>query len=77
MDLKEAGKPTSTQEEIGGYVWNDATKKEEPVKEHDHGVDAARYMVMRFDDPELEKDKPAMRQTAMNWGRKTMNRKRR
>lgn len=77
MDLKEAGKPTSTQEEMGGYVWNDATKKEEPVKEHDHGVDAARYMVMRFDDPELEQDKPAMRQTAMNWGRKQFGRKRR
>ena len=77
MDLKERGLPTSTQEEIGGYVWNDATKKEEPVKEHDHGCDASRYMVMKFDDPELEEEKPEMRQTSMNWGRNRFSRKRR
>lgn len=77
MDLKERGLPTSTQEEIGGYVWNDATKKEEPVKENDHGCDGARYMVMHFDDPELEDEKPALRQTRMDWGRKKIGRRRR
>lgn len=73
-DLKERGLPTSTQEEIGGYVWNDATKKEEPIKEHDHGCDTMRYIVMKFDDPALEEDKPVMRQTKMNWGREQFKR---
>jgi len=77
MDLKEAGKPTSTQEEIGGYVWNDATKKEEPVKADDHGVDSLRYLCMYFDDPVLAEDKAEMRQTSMNWGRSQYKRKRR
>lgn len=43
-DLAEAHKPTSTAEEIPGYVWKDGTK-EEPVKENDHGCDAGRYLV--------------------------------
>ncbi len=74
MDLKERGLPTSTQEEIGGYVWNDATKKEEPVKQDDHGCDASRYMIMKFDDPVLEEEKPSLRQTSMNWGRSQLKR---
>jgi len=69
MALKEAGKPTSTQEEISGYVWNDANKKEEPVKLDDHGQDCMRYMVMYFDDPEAEASKAEMRQSKVNWGR--------
>ncbi len=43
-DLKEAGKPTSTIDELPGYVWADKKTKEEPVKEDDHGADAMRYM---------------------------------
>ena len=49
QDLHEAKLPTSTVEEIPGYVWADGKKKEEPVKEHDHGVDAMRYAVMYLD----------------------------
>lgn len=45
-------KPACTEEEITGYVW--AVKpggllKEEPLKEHDHGMDALRYMVAQRD----------------------------
>ncbi|MFD6113607.1 phage terminase large subunit [Streptomyces yangpuensis] len=51
-DLDAAKKPTCTEEEITGYVW--AVKpggdlKEEPLKEHDHGMDAMRYMVAQRD----------------------------
>lgn len=48
-DLKEAGRPTCTAEEIPGYVWNDRVKREEPVKEMDDGCDMMRYMVMHRD----------------------------
>jgi len=48
-DLAERGLPTCTEQEIPGYVWkqhaNNEGKKEEPVKENDHGCDAARYLV--------------------------------
>lgn len=54
QDLADAGKPTSTAEEINGYVW--AVKpgragglKEQPVKQDDHGMDAMRYMVAAVD----------------------------
>ncbi len=43
--LVESHKPTSTEEEVPGYVWHDK-KEEEPVKEGDHGMDAMRYVVM-------------------------------
>lgn len=51
-ELEQAAKPTSTAEEIPGYVW--AVKpggelKEEPVKENDHGSDGGRYMVAHLD----------------------------
>lgn len=74
QNLKEAGKPTSTLEEMPGYVWDDARKKEEPVKLDDHGVDAARYMVMYFDDPEQEADRAAVRQSRMGGGRSSFSR---
>ena len=47
--LEDAKKPASTQDEILGYVWNDRTKREEPRKEHDHGMDAMRYVVAAVD----------------------------
>lgn len=50
--LAEAGKPTSTEEEIESYVWDTSAgrrKGEEPVKRDDHGMDAMRYLVMQFD----------------------------
>lgn len=52
--LADAGKPTSTMEEMSGYVW--AVKpgahgglKEQPLKENDHGMDAMRYLVADLD----------------------------
>lgn len=48
--LRTAGKPTSTASEIDGYVWNpNDAKKEEPLKESDHGCDAMRYLVAHVD----------------------------
>jgi hypothetical protein len=49
IELEERGLPTCTAEEIPGYVWADSKRKEEPVKEDDHGCDAMRYMVMAVD----------------------------
>jgi phage terminase large subunit len=50
--LAEAGKPTSTAEEIVGYVWDQSEgkpPKETPVKADDHGMDALRYLVAKID----------------------------
>lgn len=51
--LFDKRKPTSTLEEIEGYVWpksNDGRPvKEAPIKENDHGMDAMRYGVMYVD----------------------------
>jgi len=53
-ELAEAGRPTSTLEEITGYVWaRDASgkklEKEQPAKNDDHGMDAMRYLVAERD----------------------------
>ncbi|GEM_PF-349989 len=45
--LEENKKPTRTEEEIEGYVW-DATR-EKPVKQDDHGLDCVRYLVAYVD----------------------------
>jgi phage terminase large subunit len=74
--LKDAGKPTSTAEEMPGYVWNDATRKEEPVKVDDHGVDALRYMVMSLDDPGMVSSGVEIRQSNINWRRNKGGRRR-
>lgn len=47
--LQEAGKPTSTLDEIDAYVWNLKSTKEQPVKIDDHGMDAMRYIVKYMD----------------------------
>lgn len=59
-DLAEKKKPTCTEEEIEGYIWNEADgrkKGEEPVKLNDHGCDTMRYAcawIERLtDEPEL------------------------
>ena len=47
-DLREAGKPTCTAEEIPGYVWDTGAGKqvrEAPLKIMDDGCDAMRYAV--------------------------------
>jgi len=43
----DARRPTCTEEEIGGYVWDD--NKEQPVKDNDDGADTMRYAVAHFD----------------------------
>lgn len=48
--LSEAHKPTSTIEEVEGYVWDMGSgrrKGEDPVKKDDHGCDAMRYICAR------------------------------
>lgn len=45
QDLFEAKKPCSTAEEFEGYVWSDKSRKEEPVKEDDHGCLVAETLV--------------------------------
>jgi phage terminase large subunit len=62
-ELKDAGKPYSTETEFDGYVWDEKanekanSKKDElPVDKDNHGMDAMRYMVAFMDsladDPE-------------------------
>lgn len=53
-ELESASLPMGAAEEITGYVWavkpgNKGGLKEEPVKEHDHAMDAMRYMVAARD----------------------------
>jgi len=51
--LMEAKKPCATEEEFDGYLWpkstGDKAKKEVPIKEDDHGMDATRYLVAAVD----------------------------
>lgn len=56
--LVDAKYPTSTIEEIPGYIWKPppmggalagTVVKEEPFKRHDHGCDAMRYVVAQLD----------------------------
>ena len=46
QSLAKTGKPTCTEEELSGYVWD--AEKDEPVKENDHGCDAARYLCRKL-----------------------------
>lgn len=51
-DLAEGKQPTCLQDEPESYVWDmrqGMKKGEQPVKENDHGLDAARYLAARFD----------------------------
>lgn len=57
-ELQDKKKPTSTLQEIVGYIWDRGTAvaqsagkppKEQPVKADDHGMDAMRYMVAQRD----------------------------
>jgi hypothetical protein len=52
-ELAEANLPTSTLEEIVGYVWarnpDGSFKPDEPVKENDHGMDPWRYLAAELD----------------------------
>lgn len=51
-ELAAAKKPLCFTDEVAGYVWPTNVKpdkREAPVKEDDHGMDAARYMVAHRD----------------------------
>lgn len=50
-ELDEKRMPCSTVEEIPSYVWDQrqGNQKDIPVKENDHGMDAARYIVVERD----------------------------
>jgi phage terminase large subunit len=41
----------STDQEFDSYIWADNTRKEQPIKENDHGMDTVRYGVMFLDGP--------------------------
>ena len=50
--LVERRAPTCTAEEVESYVWRrgpDGQPLEEPLKQHDDGLDAARYLVAALD----------------------------
>lgn len=51
--LAKAGKPTSTVEEFGSYVWKPGLDgkptPDEPLKLDDHGMDTVRYVVAHHD----------------------------
>lgn len=49
QSLKEAHKPTCTEDEFPSYVWANRKAKEQPKKDDDHGMDATRYAVMYQD----------------------------
>lgn len=58
-ELVDAKKPTCTAEELPGYIWDTGVgknPKEVPVKEDDHGCDAARYLCA-----ELTQGRPRVR----------------
>ena len=51
-ELVEAKKPTCFADEIAGYVWPVGVKpdkREAPVKEDDHSMDTARYVIAHRD----------------------------
>lgn len=48
-DLRYRKVPYTTEMEVVEYVWSDRSKKEEPVKVNDHGVDMMRYAVAKED----------------------------
>lgn len=49
LNLKELRKPYSTAQEFTAYVWGSNTKKDLPLDEHNHGMDAMRYLIAHVD----------------------------
>jgi PBSX family phage terminase large subunit len=47
--LLEAKEPTATEEEFELYLWQEGIKDSVPVKRHDHGMDAMRYLCLHLD----------------------------
>lgn len=57
-ELRKFGRPTSTLDEMSGYVWNmiqserlGEVHKDVPLKKDDHGMDAMRYFIKHIADP--------------------------
>lgn len=50
QSLKMAHKPYAVEQEIDGYIWMDNAKKEQPVKQDDHGLDVVRYACTYVDE---------------------------
>ncbi|HXH79538.1 phage terminase large subunit [Nocardioides sp.] len=55
-ELRAAGKPVCTAQEIPTYVWDErqsatVARRERPVKVDDHGMDMTRYLTMYLDNP--------------------------
>lgn len=54
LALEAERKPTCTEQEIASYVWPKSTSgkaiREVPIKDHDHGCDAMRYMVLWMEE---------------------------
>ena len=51
-DLAHRKLPMCLEDEPDMYVWKKGTnqsEKDEPLKEHDHALDACRYLCSRFD----------------------------
>jgi phage terminase large subunit len=49
QSLTEFHLPTCTEDEIDSYIWQNSAKREQPVKENDHGCDCIRYLTMHLD----------------------------
>jgi len=52
QELAAAHKPTCTEQEFDGYVWDQRSgqkKGDQPMKEDDHGMDTTRYMAAEKD----------------------------
>jgi len=45
----EAKEPAATEEEFELHLWQDGVKDSVPVKQHDLGLDAIRYLCMHLD----------------------------
>jgi len=61
--LLNAKKPVCTEQEVESYIWiptkDGKPNKEAPLKENDHGMDPARYLVCYVDDVKpVEEPKP-------------------
>lgn len=59
--LADKHKPTCTAEEIESYVWKESKtpgRKEEPLKENDHGCDGMRYRVAWSDLKAATRSRP-------------------
>ena len=54
QSLVEVKKPYRVEDEFDSYIWKEKSRKEEPLKEDDHGMDMVRYAVMAVDKPEKE-----------------------